>query len=574
MVCFLLALAVSAQAETKLVEHPLRPPDTSSPQGTLRSFVTNLEEAYRIAGEPGATGSVGALERAVSCLDLSQTPPELREDVGVESALMLKEVLDRLALPPLDEVPGGGAEMPLAWTLPHTPITIRRVAEGPRAGEYLFAPETVARAGEFYDRMRDYPYRAGATPGIYTAYLTTPGKGLELGWSAYLPDWSKGVFAGQTYWQWIAFMLTALALAAALTPAIRLARGPSAAPGEEPVQRPRWRPRLVVAVAFAAAAILAAGWFVDDVVNLTGRPLVFTVFVFALLRYIAIGWLAALLVTHGGELVIHFRGLDSTAASATLVRLSSWVIIGLLIVGLFVAAGQDFGFPAYSIVTGLGVGGIAIGFGAQSLVRDILSGVFFLIDDAFRMGEYVDVGAAKGTVEKISIRSLCLRHHRGALNTIPFGEITTLTNYSRDWIIMKLPMRLTYDTDPQKVKKIIKQIGQEMAEHPDLGPMLLEPPKSQGVLQMEDSAMILRVKFMAKPGEQFVLRRELLHRIRAAFEREGITFASREVTVHVSDDADKDGRTKEAAAAAARRILDDEAERQQAAAAAGAGDTR
>ena len=137
---------------------------------------------------------------------------------------------------------------------------------------------------------------------------------------------------------------------------------------------------------------------------------------------------------------------------------------------------------------------------------------------------------------------------------------------------MKLPMRLTYDTDPVKVKKIVKQIGLEMSEDPDLGPMLLDPPKSQGVLQMDDSAMILRVKFMAKPGEQFVLRRELLHRIRAAFAREGIHFASREVTVHVSGNAE-DEKTKEAAAGAARRILDDEAERQQAAA-AGAGDTR
>jgi small-conductance mechanosensitive channel len=485
---------------------------------------------------------------------------------------MLKEVLDRLAVPPFDEIPEADAEALLKWVIPQTPIAIRRVAEGPRVGEYLFAPETVARAGEFYDRLRDYPYRVGATAGLYTAYLTTPGKGLELGWSAYLPDWSKGVFAKQTYWQWIALMVTALALTAALTPAIWLARGPSIAPGGEQVRRLRWRPSLVVAVAFGAAAIVAANWFIDDVVNLTGGPLVFVVYLLALLRYVAFGWLAALLVTHGAELVIRARGLESTAASATLIRLSSWVIIGLVLVGILVAAGQDFGFPVYSIVTGLGVGGIAIGFGAQSLVRDILSGVFFLIDDAFRMGEYIDVGAAKGRVEKISIRSLCLRHHRGALNTIPFGEIQTLTNYSRDWIIMKLPMRLTYDTDPQKVKTIIKQIGQEMAEDPDLGPMLLEPPKSQGVLQMEDSAMILRVKFMAKPGEQFVLRRELLHRIRAAFEQEGIQFASREVTVHVTGDAD-DGKTKKAAAAAARRALDDEAEQKQDAAAE-AGGTR
>ena len=264
-------------------------------------------------------------------------------------------------------------------------------------------------------------------------------------------------------------------------------------------------------------------------------------------------------------------GAGATRAATLLPLLRTFAFATIAVMATMTAL-SSLGIDIGPLLAGAGVVGIAIGFGAQTLVRDIVSGAFFLIDDAFRMGEYIDVGAAKGTVEKISIRSLRLRHHRGPLNTIPFGEIQTLTNYSRDWVIMKLPMRLTYDTDPVKVKKIVKQIGLEMSEDPDLGPMLLDPPKSQGVLQMDDSAMILRVKFMAKPGEQFVLRRELLHRIRAAFAREGITFASREVTVHVTGNAEENG-TKEAAAAAARRVLDDEAERQQAAA-AGAGDTR
>ncbi len=558
-IVLLCAVTSSARADAALVAHPLQPPDTSSPSATLRSFVTNLEQAFRNAAEGSDRSSKPPLDRAVRCLDLSKTPPELRGDVGVESALLLKEVLDRVEVPPFDEIPdrldGAGS-----WMIPHTPIAIRRVAEGERAGEYLFSPDTVARVPELYQRIREYPYREGATPGLYMAYLTTPGSGLERGWSKYLPEWSQGVFAEQTWWQWIALLVTLLALTAALTPAARLARAPPSTGDAEAALRPRLRPRLVVAVAVGAAAVVAADYFIDEVVNLTGKPLVFIIYILVLLRYVFVGWLAALLVLHAAELVIRARGLDANAAGTALIRLASWVVVGLLVVGLLVAAGQDFGFPVYSIVTGLGVGGIAIGFGAQSLVRDVLSGVFFLIDDAFRMGEYIDVGSAKGRVERFSIRSLQLRHHRGAVHTIPFGEIQTLTNFSRDWVIMKLPMRLTYDTNPQKVKNIVKEISAEMADDPELGPSLLEPPKSQGVLQMDDSAMILRVKFMAKPGEQFVLRRELLHRIRAAFEREGIRFASREVTVHVSGDADDDV-TREAAAGAARRVLDDDAAR-------------
>ena len=134
----------------------------------------------------------------------------------------------------------------------------------------------------------------------------------------------------------------------------------------------------------------------------------------------------------------------------------SFVFVTIAIMATLTAL-SSFGIDIGPLLAGAGVVGIAIGFGAQTLVRDIVSGVFFLVDDAFRRGEYIDVGAVKGTVEKISLRSLRLRHHLGPLHTIPFGEIATLTNYSRDWVIMKLPLRLTYDTDPEKVRKLIKK---------------------------------------------------------------------------------------------------------------------
>ncbi len=241
--------------------------------------------------------------------------------------------------------------------------------------------------------------------------------------------------------------------------------------------------------------------------------------------------------------------------TATLLPLLRSVAIAVIAVVCLFAALTSLGVNVGPLVAGAGVLGLAIGFGAQTLVKDIVSGVFFLIDDAFRRGEYIDLGSVKGTVERISVRSLQLRHHLGAVHTIPFGDISALTNYSRDWVIMKLPLRLTFDTDPQQVKKIIKKLGAEFMEDELLSDGLLTPPKSQGVIQMEDSAMILRVKFTAIPGKQFIIRRELLHRIRAAFEEAGIRFANREVTVRVSDDATAPER-REAAGAAASRSLE------------------
>lgn len=226
----------------------------------------------------------------------------------------------------------------------------------------------------------------------------------------------------------------------------------------------------------------------------------------------------------GGQGVSRLRTLLPLlrgAAQVTIVVMAAMVVLSSL--------GVDIG----PLLAGAGVVGLAVGFGAQTLVRDIVSGVFFLVDDAFRLGEYIDVGAAKGTVEKISLRSLRLRHHRGALHTVPFGEIQHLTNYSRDWAIMKLEFRVPFDTDLEKVRRIFKKIGQDLIKDPELGPDFLEPFKSQGVLQTDDSAFIVRGKFMSKPGRQFVIRRVVFQAVQKAFAAEGIHFADRRVTVHV-----------------------------------------
>lgn len=242
-----------------------------------------------------------------------------------------------------------------------------------------------------------------------------------------------------------------------------------------------------------------------------------------------------------------------------LVRLSAQISVIVLTV---FAVLSEFGINVWPLVAGAGVVGLAIGFGAQTLVKDILSGAFFLIDDAFRKGEYIDVGSAKGVVEKISIRSIQLRHHNGPLNTVPFGEIRQMTNFSRDWVVMKFTLRLTYDTNAEKVRKLIKKLGEELLADPELGPKFLEPLKSQGVIEMEESAMIMRVKFMTKPGDQWGLRRVVLARLRDLFEENKIRFADRSVRVHIDDDG-RDRHLSEsernAIGAAAATTVEDEA---------------
>ena len=249
-------------------------------------------------------------------------------------------------------------------------------------------------------------------------------------------------------------------------------------------------------------------------------------------------------------------GATGASRLATLLPLFRGGILAIVVVSIGLVALLEVGINVSPLFAGAGVVGLAIGFGAQTLVRDIFSGAFFLIDDAFRKGEYIDIDSVKGTVEKISVRSFQLRHHLGALNTI----LQVLTNYSRDWVIMKLPLRVTYDTDVEKVRKLIKNLGVELLDDPVIGSNFIQPLKSQGVIEMQDSAMIIRVKFMTKPGDQWLVRKRVYEDIRRLFELEGIKFAHREVTVRLADEKAENltPKQRDAVTGAVQAAIDDD----------------
>ena len=217
---------------------------------------------------------------------------------------------------------------------------------------------------------------------------------------------------------------------------------------------------------------------------------------------------------------------------ATLLVLLRKFMLAVIIVMASLIILSSVGVNIGPLIAGAGVIGLAIGFGAQTLVKDIISGMFFLIDDAFRVGDYVDTGKQKGTVVQVSLRSLRLRHPRGMVYTIPFGDISSVTNFSRDYIITKLDFRVPFDSDLEQVRKIVKKkVYQKIMEDPELGKKLLGPIKSQGVREVDDSAMIVRVKYKTAPGEQFAIRKEVYGLMQIAFQEAGLKFAHRNVTV-------------------------------------------
>ena len=260
-------------------------------------------------------------------------------------------------------------------------------------------------------------------------------------------------------------------------------------------------------------------------------------------------------------------GAGGTRKGTLLLLLRKFVLAVLVVIVSMIVL-SELGVDIGPMIAGAGIVGLAIGFGAQTLVRDIISGVFFLIDDAFRVGDYVETAGQRGTVEQISIRSMRLRHHRGLVHTIPLGGMSSVTNFSRDYHILKLDIRVRYDTDVNKVRKIIKKINKEIQKDEKLSAGLLGKVKSQGVRQMDDSAMIMRVKFKTVPGQQFLIRREVYRRIQEAFREQGIEFAHRNVTVYLPSETESAESKETSESKEKPTIADDQRRREMAAAAA------
>jgi small-conductance mechanosensitive channel len=178
------------------------------------------------------------------------------------------------------------------------------------------------------------------------------------------------------------------------------------------------------------------------------------------------------------------------------------------------------------LLAGAGVVGIAVGFGAQTLVRDIISGIFFLFDDAFRVGEYIESGGIRGTVESFSLRSVKLRHLNGQLHTVPFGDLKAITNYSRDWVVEILQLVVTYDTDLDLFEDVVAAVSAELLADPATGPEMIEPLRSLGVQAMVDMGIQIGLMFKTRPGRQFAVRSAVFSRIKLAFAARGIRIAS------------------------------------------------
>lgn len=469
------SLAVSIGSGTARGEgHPLDPPDLSSPRAAVASFIERSDALFAELRSAEVTAANvpkrrRMIEATLSCLDLTGVAPSLRDSKGREAAVCLKEVLDRIPLPPPDEIPAAEQVQEDEidrWRLPHTEITLVKRADGSRAGEWVFSDDTVERAEEFFRRVRDLPYRANAgSPGIHDFYVHAAGWMIPTAWVRSLPDWARTEYFEESLWRWL--VLAGL-LAVGGGVVFGLARWAA---------RASRRGGLACHVLACAAptSLIVVSLVIDYLltfqVRFTGEVL------FGLkagLRVAAFGGGVALLLAvlrRAADLVIHLRGYRPGTIGSQLVRLGFKLLTVVLVGWLVIVAADYLGISVAPLLAGFGVGGLAVALAAQHTFENIIAGIVLFADAPVRIGDVCQFGDQRGTVEQIGLRSTRIRSIDRTMITVPNSEFAklNLVNYSRrDRILFKAKLSLRYETTSDQMRFVLAALRELLKTHPRL----------------------------------------------------------------------------------------------------------
>ena len=222
--------------------------------------------------------------------------------------------------------------------------------------------------------------------------------------------------------------------------------------------------------------------------------------------------------------------------------------VGFLVwaVALFTILGSTFGLNIGPLLAGAGILGVALGFGAQDLVKDVLSGLFMLAEDQYGVGDVVDAGEATGVVEGISLRTTRIRDVTGTLWHVPNGEIRRIGNMSQEWSRALLDVRVAYRSDVDAAAEVIKAVADEMAAEDAYASLFLAPPEIWGVESLDPDSLSIRLVVKTLPGEQWAISRELRRRIKMALDRADIEIPFPQRTIWLRREGDPERSRPEA----------------------------
>jgi MscS family membrane protein len=552
--------------------HPLRPPDTSSPRATLQGFITATDDIYRgmkaVIENYAKSGrlylsteerqqQLANLEQAPALfryLDLSRIPPVSFDIVAIESVLQLKEVLDRIDIPAFADIPDQDAARPPVkrWRLPNTEIDIVRVETGPRAGEYLVAADTIERLPEFYARVRELPYKPGAAEQldtvyrtlsnavpnakvtIYDAFLSSP-IGLSYivppRWMLSLPDWTKLRYVGASPWQWLGLAVAVLLGAVIIWLGRRAAR--PRAKADVGAAGTQWRAMLLpLAIIFVAGLLVP---LFDTLLRIGGILRVVIEYTRIGALYLGVAWLVIVVAVELGEAIVGSGRLTIRSLDDQLIRLGVRLIGILAAVIILISGANELGFPAYSVLAGLGVGGIAVALAAQSTIANLIGSMLIALEKPFRVGQSVRIGSTEGTVEDVGFRSTRIRTPDSSLVSIPSSTVVSsmVENLSlRTRRRQRFVVQVTYDTPREKLARLIAEIRQLLADTPLVQPNTYQVWLNNFAESSLDILVIFHLLVEDYTGE-LAEREAVLIRIIDLANDLGVTFAFPTRTLYV-----------------------------------------
>ncbi len=565
------ALLVAIGSDTAVAQDerfPLDPPDTASPRGTLFNLTDNIAKAHRVLdaaareykSTPGLFKSEavreqevraeGLLRRAAESLDLSQVSPVIRRHVSLEPALQLKEVLDRIQLPPVETIPDAHAVEAQGftrWRIPHTGIDIVQVAEGTRAGEFLFDPRTVARAAAMYQTVEHLPYVTHGTERFYEDYVSSPGSLLApkwLGWVKSLPTWTRTFYYGKTLWQWGALALTLLIVFSVPLGLSRWLRR-FGDPDSDVVRILR---RLLV-----PSVILLGLWFghyfLVEQINFTGHALIVVLKGLLVPMTLFGAYVAYLLATLVAEGIISSPRIDNASLDADLMRLAARILgLGFGIAIIFYCANQ-LGVPLLPLVASLGVGGLAVALAARPTIENLIGGIILYTDRPVRVGDLCSFGDNMGHIERIGVRSTQIRALDRTVITVPnatFADMEII-NWARcDRIQILTTIGLRYETKPEQLRYVLVKLREMALAHP----MIDNSTRRIRFLGYGSSSLDIQIRIYALTRdrtEYFAIQEDVMLRVGEIVEEAGTGFAFPSQTVYFTRDGGLDKERSDAA---------------------------
>jgi len=539
--CFLIVVWFMSVGATTIEKHPLSPANTDSPRTTLKTFIESVDKAYHlyISGQRKNKKIDYYGYRAIGCLDLSKVAPSLLLDTGTESVLLLKEVLDRIEIPPYEKIPDRAAmqnEEFKKWVIPHTAITIALVKEEPRQGEYLFTADTIEQLKSFYDRVEHLPYKPGSSVEFYNDYIMGSGWMIPGNLIHALPQFFKKKIYGQAVWQWFGMLLVLFLGAAIAMLVYRLTRRKVTQQTDEAILRLFFR-KMLFPLGLAIISLLIE-YLLKDQINITGQLLTIILFADEIVFFVATAWIINLIDNAIAEWIISKPSIQDNSIDANLIRISSRVITIVIFFMLLLNVTKDLGISLTAIFASAGIVGLALALAARETIANFFGGISILVDRPFRTGDFIILDSGeRGEVLEVGLRSTRIITRDDVQISVPNYRITEakIINESvpKNRFRVRIKAGVAYGSDADQVEELLLQTAKS-------NQLVTRYPEPRVRLRsFGDSALEFELLCWAyKPESKGKLIHQLNRGIYKAFNTAGIAipFPQRDVHLIKEDD--------------------------------------